>query len=352
MTDFHLLIRADGGLGVGIGHIMRCLALAEELSEFDLKITFAGKIDEAVRKIVLARGFDCLPLPGGLGLPGELDCLAPELASRGVHCVITDCYNLSEAYLTNLRKRVLLLVAIDDLNPYPFPAQMVINGNCYAPALSYTGSYGDTTFLLGLPYLLLQREFRKCQAKIINQEVSRILVTVGGCDVLNLTPGILTALDIWKSGLEIDVVIGPGFTDLAEIEATAARIQAQVNLHQNISKLSELMAKADLAVSAGGTTMYELAATGTPTITLLQAENQVLAAETMALAGVCYNLGLGDFPFQKDLLKILAMVADPIVRGRMSSKGLSLIDGKGSVRCAQEIVSRLQALRRKARTLE
>ncbi|MHB9010496.1 MAG: UDP-2,4-diacetamido-2,4,6-trideoxy-beta-L-altropyranose hydrolase [Carboxydocellales bacterium] len=341
VPGFQVLIRADGGQGIGIGHVMRCMALASELAKFGARINFIGKLDLAVSQYIEEHGFETIVIPKEINLITDLEFLIREIAAHKTDCVITDCYDLSGEYLAAVRKQVKLVVSVDDLNPFPFPAHTVINGNCYALEMSYQSSTGDTVFLLGLPYLLLRNEFRDCPQHLIRQEVKNILVTVGGCDVLNLVPNILSSLATWGKKLEINLVIGPGFNNREQINQAAGELEGNVNFLEKVTNMSELMLNCDLAITAGGSTLYELAATGTPAIAILQADNQVRAAAAMAKLGVCVNMGLGTYLFKQDLIRNLQLMSDRRIRLKLSEAGKELVDGMGSVRCSNIIAARL-----------
>jgi spore coat polysaccharide biosynthesis predicted glycosyltransferase SpsG len=168
----------------------------------------------------------------------------------------------------------------------------VINGNAYAGDLDYLSYYGDTEFLLGTDYLLLREEFRNLPEMEVRDKVHNILVTVGGYDMRNLTPKIIKALSeldldeindqyLDKKNLHIDVVIGPSFDNIKEIVKAVQKSKLDISLNFNVKKMSKLMIKSDIAISSGGSTLYELAVTKTPALVLLQAENQVRVAEKL-----------------------------------------------------------------------
>ncbi|MFZ3171709.1 MAG: UDP-2,4-diacetamido-2,4,6-trideoxy-beta-L-altropyranose hydrolase [Carboxydocellales bacterium] len=341
VQGFQILIRADGGQGIGIGHVMRCMSLASELAKLGVQIIFIGKLDLTVAQYIEEHGFETIVIPKDFNLNKDLEFLIREIAAHKTVCVITDCYDLSADYLVAVRKQVKMIVSVDDLNSFPFPTQLVINGNCYAPEMFYQSSTGDTIFLLGLSYLLLRNEFRNCPQRLINQEVKNILVTVGGSDVLNLVPEVLSALAAWKKGLEINIVIGPGFNNHKQIFQATEELVGKVNFLEKVTNMCELMLNCDLAISAGGSTLYELAATGTPAVAILQADNQIHAAAAMAKLGVCINLGLGTYPFKQDLIRNLQVLSDRRIRLESSRAGKELIDGMGSMRCSNIIAAKL-----------
>ena len=333
-----IAFRVDGGPKIGLGHIMRSLALAKSLPQ-DTEISFITKSKRKVKNLILESGFNIIPLDSTLDYQSELDEVKKLIKSNNIDIIITDSYELDQDYLLELKKVVNKLVSIHDFVPYKFPSDIVVNGNIYAPELNYQSTTGDTKFLLGTDYTLMREEFQDISRTNISKDVESALVTVGGSDKLNLTPKIIATLDRLEHDLHADVVIGPGFKNIKEIINQTQEVNLEVALHFNVDKMSKLMLENDIAISAGGSTLYELAATGTPAITLLQADNQIKVAEAMDEQGVVINLGFGD-SVAKEKLKdtINKLINNFSLRKRISDIGKSLIDGQGVKRLAKFIL--------------
>lgn len=280
----------------------------------------------------------------------ELNQLISIIKNESIDILITDSYSFDQAYLLELKRVVGKLVSIHDFAPFPFPSDLVINGNIYAPDLEYSPLTANTKFLLGTKYLLMRDEFSGLAERSLKKEVKNILVTTGGGDPLNLTPKIVESIGLLdgfpvskffdRDKLHLDIVIGPVFNNLKQIVETVQSLDMDISLHFNPGKMSSLMLKCDLAVSAGGSTLYELAAAGTPTLALLQADNQIQGAEALHEKGAIINLGKGD-QVQTDRISesIAELINDFELRKRMSTTGQKLVDGKGVQRCVKEILS-------------
>ncbi|MBM7557279.1 spore coat polysaccharide biosynthesis predicted glycosyltransferase SpsG [Halanaerobacter jeridensis] len=185
----------------------------------------------------------------------------------------------------------------------------------------------------------MREEFQGISRSNISNETNSILVTVGGSDKLNLTPKIIKSINQLNQELHLDVVICPSFKNIDKIIKIVQKVDLEIALYFNVNKMSELMLNNDLAISAGGSTLYELAATGTPTITLLQAENQVKVAEAMEEKGAIINLGFGHM-ISKSKLKdnIEKVINDFALRKEMSQQGQKIVDGQGAERVANYIL--------------
>lgn len=336
----NIAIRADAGYNIGMGHIMRCIALAQALMEEGCHVCFITRHDlsiEAVVKRRLDSNVDVISIEGHDDLNNELEQLSDIIRQYAIDVLVVDHYGADQAYLIEAKKMVDELVSIDDLNLFAFPSDIVINGNIYAPDMEYKSIYGNTKFLLGPRYLLMREEFRNLPKRCAKEKVERILVTMGGSDLMGLTAKTLRALRGIGSDIAVDVVMGAAFKNKDAVEMEVSRM-SNVNLLYDVDDMAELMLKADLAISAAGSTLYELAACGVPTIALVQADNQVAGAEGMAKAGCAVNLGWGD---KVDIIRlsetIRKFVDDIALRRDMVRIGQQLIDGYGAQRCAEEI---------------
>ncbi len=353
-NKIRVAFRADGGTQLGMGHIMRCLALAKAMQETapgeipgypairdeSLEIIFIIRRNTVVSTLIAENNHKVIEIPENF--PGDEAALIKEILEKyDTNIVITDSYLIDRDYLEQAGSAADLLISIDDLNKIIFPSDLVINGNVYGPSLDYRSVSIDTEFLLGTDYVLLRDEFAPKGYRNINKEVERVLVSVGGSDPLDLTPKILQALSQVPLDFEIKVIIGPGFQNMKKIAEFAGVTQKPVELLHNVKAMASLMTSSDLAVTAGGTTLYELSCTGTPAVVLLQANNQDIAAAEMARQGTVINLGMGDGVSVPGLAAaITELCNDPEKRREMSKRGQALVDGKGCRRCARKIIQK------------
>jgi len=336
-----ILFHADSRPDAGMGHVMRCLALARELN---MPASFLCWPNEAVLKLVKQAGFLFFPLQDEKGLYEQVKNLSPA-------AVVVDSYRVSSAELAPVKREVPLLIVIDDLNDRYLPADLLINGNITARNLGYIP---DKRLLLGPEYVLLREEFRNCPPKKIVERARKLMVTVGGSDPLDLMLPVLNEL----SGLDLHIkaVIGPHFKSGERLKSIAKRqksfFTASIELVEN-PDMADLMHWADMAVSAGGSTLYELCATGTPAVVLAIADNQVSAARALDKQGCVWYLGFHDevlgygveafrgikkeSPPKSLTQAVKTLAQDYFRRAEMSRRGQALVDGLGTKRCAAVI---------------
>ena len=274
----HLAVfRADGGPKSGMGHIVRCVALAQAM---DVPTVFLSCPDEAVEALVRRAGFEYSAME-------EPGCWPLHVARLQPSVVVVDNYAISGSEVALVKEAVPLLVVVDDLNDRNLPADLVINGNITARHLGYAQ---DKVLLLGPEYALLGAPFRGMPPKGIPEVASNVLITTGGGDPFRVTLAVLQCL--LDMNLHIKVACGPQFGAKADLDSLIRNRSsvAAVDLLDN-PDMATMMLWADLAVSTGGSTLYELCAAGVPALAMAVAENQVASAQMLGNRGYMIYLG-------------------------------------------------------------
>ena len=315
-----VLIRADGGCNIGMGHIMRMLVLADKLKAFS-EVVFVcrknGEFETGVR-FIEAYGYPVFTVNG--------EAIIDELAGIGGDCLITDSYDVDESYFRRTGDIFGITGYMDDLNKVRINADFIINQNIYARDLGYE-KYEGTVLLLGTQYALLRDEFRGLPARKMKRNVKSVLVTLGGSDPQNLTEKLALKLGRAFPRITFHIIAGPSFIHVDSLEAAAGE---NIVIHRE-PKMSALMMQCDAAVSACGSTVYELCACGTPIIGVITADNQVMAARSMDNIGAMkYAAGAGEIVRHLESM-------DYETRARMSETARKLVDGNGSIRVSEQI---------------
>jgi spore coat polysaccharide biosynthesis predicted glycosyltransferase SpsG len=304
----------EASLAVGLGHLRRCQALAAALRRHGALVRFV--IDGSPEALE----------PEGI----RLDWVrAPALACAAVaesraDVAVVDSYRAAPEFLERLRSVVGWVVAIDDLADRPLPVHLVVNGAFEAERLRYRGA-ADTRFLLGIEYALLGPAFGAPPARRPEGRVTRVLVTLGGGAVGESLAVVVEAVRRAVPSATIDLALGPLSDD-------AAGALEGVTIHRGLPSLRDLMLRADLAVTAGGMTVYECLASGTPIVGVCLAANQRPNIDALGRAGLIVS---GE-PSVEDAVRLAA--GDPALRRRMSVEGRRRVDGRGAERVAAEIM--------------
>ncbi|MGL5820566.1 MAG: UDP-2,4-diacetamido-2,4,6-trideoxy-beta-L-altropyranose hydrolase [Sarcina sp.] len=311
-------IIANGGEKLGMGHIMRTLVLAKALKnnvEVIYVITNKQEFNIAMKK-VSSEDFSYV----------FEDELTGKLTKNDL--LIIDRYDLSSEDISTYRKLVKKLLVIDDNNILDFyDCDFILNQNLHAKTLNYNLS-STTKLLLGGGYTLLRKEFLNNEPIQIKKDISSVLLTVGGSDNLNFTHTLLKEIKHFNS--TINVVLGPAFKFNEELKSEYRKYE-NIIFHENANML-ELMKSSDIAISACGTTIYELAYLGVPTIGLVIVENQAkigafLNSEKIAIISEVHNM--------KDSLESLR---EQRLRKVLHERMIGLVDGHGVKRIINELL--------------
>ena len=297
------------------------------------------KLDLTATNRVNSYGFPAFHIPLEVTLEEDQHITCEFLKQLKADSIVVDSYEVDSDYLLGLRKAGTLVISIDDLAKISFPSHIVINGSIYAPELSYHSLTGDTRFLLGTKYMLLREEFWDIPKRIIRKEVDNILVTLGGADSHNLTPLILGLLNDVYADFSITIIIGPLYENQKEIEEKAKQLNKQVDIIYSPTSMKNIMFESDLVISSGGQTLYELAATGTPTVALQTADNQEGNVRYMSKDGIIKGVRFINNPnWQRQLLgEITHLLNSYEERKRMCDVGQKLVDGKGTLRVVETL---------------
>lgn len=338
-----IAIRVDGNEIIATGHIMRCLSIAQQIRKMNTEIVFVVA-DERSCPIIEENGFDTYVLNTVWNdMDTETERFCKYIVSNDIRIVLLDSYFVTEDYLSNISKSAKICY-IDDLDKFLYPVHTIVNYG-----LQYDRNYEnrykkaglDTNFLLGCDYIPLREEF-SYEPYSLKEKVARVLITTGGTDQLSMTYSLLEEFftDCRLMELEYNVIVGRFNKDKEKIKALAARY-TNVVLHENVNNISYWMRNCDVAISAAGTTKYELSACGTPSICFEVADNQEGAEDWekkgyMLYAGNAYKKK--DKCLRKCQKQLICLCDNYQLRKRMSGKMQELVDGLGAERIAKYLL--------------
>jgi UDP-2,4-diacetamido-2,4,6-trideoxy-beta-L-altropyranose hydrolase len=252
--------------------------------------------------------------------------------------VVVDGYHFDEDYHRSLWEQGYKVLIVDDKMNLPFYyGHVILNQNLGAEQFTYP-SPENTRALLGSPYALIRPEFLAYRnwSRETSKRANRVLITMGGSDPDNVTLQVIQALELTdRDSIEAVVVIGPENPHRKKLEKKVKGNRGRVRTIFNPDNLPELMAWADMAISAAGSTCWELSFMMVPLLTLVLADNQEIVARGLSEAGV--GLNLGDFRrLGKETLSeaLERLRNDDQGRREMSLRGRRFINGEG----AREVV--------------
>jgi UDP-2,4-diacetamido-2,4,6-trideoxy-beta-L-altropyranose hydrolase len=334
-----LIIRADASATVGMGHVMRCLALGQAWRDSGGRVVFlTTTTNEWLLLRLSEEGFESQTL--GRPYPAADDWQATRAIAMGEPdpWVLLDGYHFDLDYQRRVKDSGFKLVVIDDTAALPhYYADVLVNQNVYAEDLIYSCE-PYTRRLLGSRYALLRREFAAYRGvrRAARAPARRVLVTMGGADPQRATLKALAALhDLALPELEVRVMVGAASAQLEGIRAAANSLGCATELMVAAPKMGENLAWADVAIAAAGTTAIELAFMGVPALLVVAAENQVPIAAKLEQLGAARDLG---WVSQLSAARIMEGLRDLLclqqTRAAMAERGQQLVDGEGAERVA------------------
>lgn len=338
----NLLIRADASVAIGTGHVMRCLALAQAWQDVGGKVTFAmAESTPAIEVRLAAESCELFPIrsePGSTEDAGEMVAFARE---RRAHWVVVDGYCFTAKYQEALRDAGFKILFLDDYgHAEHYYADVVLNQNVHANETLYKSREHYTRLLLGPAYCLLRREFavwRSWERKIA-PEVHKVLVTMGGSDAANLSARVIEAIErVRLESLTATLVVGGSSPHFESLQKAAAKANGEIRVLRDVSNLAELMSQSDVAISAAGSTCWELCLLGLPSLLIDVAPNQTAVAREMHAKGCAIHVGNSDVSAQQIAEQLGRLLDSQALRESLSQHARGLVDGKGAERVASAL---------------
>ncbi|MCX8003939.1 MAG: UDP-2,4-diacetamido-2,4,6-trideoxy-beta-L-altropyranose hydrolase [Burkholderiaceae bacterium] len=350
--------RVDASERIGLGHAMRCLALADALAKKGARTAFVvAALPEPVVAALRARGHDVLwlqgPMVAGRGDPGaefDLDAQRNDaLATQRVleplaplDWLVVDHYRLGVAWERAAAGFARRVAAIDDHAQRRHDCDLLVDQNVAAAWAQYDGLLPARALrLLGPRFALLRNEFARAEAPRLREEVRTVLIAFGGADPTCETEKALRAVAAAAlSNLAVDVVVGAANPKLEAIRMLAGRI-GSARVHVDTGRMHELIARADLAIGAAGVSALERCALGLPSLLIAVADNQRPVASALCDRGAAIFLGT---PAEVDETRIAqalgGLASMPHLVRRLSACAAETCDGHG----ARRVASRMLAL--------
>lgn len=355
--QMQVAFRVDASPRIGGGHVMRCLTLAGRLMENGAAVTFiAAAIADPLRGLLRDAGIRLSEIapPHGLARDDDWDRAswpeqiqhadaartAAQLAEARCDWLVVDHYGLDRRWETAMRPHLQRLAVIDDLANRAHNCELLLDQTYGRDEADYRPLTGpDAELLIGARYALLRPEFAHARAAALARHlapgpVRRIFISLGMTDVGALSEiaarAVLAATDA-----DIDIVLGSAAPTLAAIRAFAAA-NPRVTLHVDTDQVCALMAAADLAIGAAGSTSWERCCLGLPAVTFVLAANQRVIAARLAESGAIRLLDAPNVDMVGEVIAELS--ADAEARVRMARACVEICDGEGAARVASRLL--------------
>lgn len=332
--------RVDANEQIATGHLMRCIAIAKKCEEVGMACKFYLAEDKMTEKLQENHlPYEVLHTAWNQ-LHQEIPVMKDLIVKEQLQWLIVDSYQADAHYLTSLNAYCKVLY-IDDLVNERYDIAAVLHYSYLKDDIGYKDIYkhSNTMVLAGADYIPLRNEFQK---KFCKQRERAILITTGGTDPFQITQRILEHRKEYKE-LEhyvFHVVVGNLNQSINKLEQLAKN-DSKIILHQNINNMSDYMRQCECAVSAGGTTLYELCACQTPTVCFSFADNQKEFVQCMDQAGIMLSAGDAreDGQIEKRILAgIIELIEQEGLRKQLIDKMGTLVDNCGTMRIAKVLM--------------
>jgi UDP-2,4-diacetamido-2,4,6-trideoxy-beta-L-altropyranose hydrolase len=341
-----LVIRADANTNIGAGHVLRCLALAQAWQNEGRQVFYVSvEPPPWLEKRLRQEKIEIIPLDVPAGSQEDALQTAQLSKNQNASWVVIDGYHFDSLYHKTVKDSGSKLLALDDNgSPFHHYADFILNQNLHAQEILYPDREPYSRLLLGNRYVLLRKDFfpwrnwkRPC-----NPKPNKILVTLGGGDHNNVTSKVITALQAISSPKTESIIVAGGSNPHFEVlQAQVRKAGARFQIKRDAINLPELMAWADIAISAAGSTAWELAFMMLPSLLLVLSKNQEPVAQQLDLKGIAINLNSpDDISIDGIVAAASRLLASVELRTTMSERGRRLIDGEGSQRVLMHLDGR------------
>lgn len=356
-----VVFRVDASQVMGSGHVMRCLTLARALRDRGRECLFicrehAGNLNAFIQ----GEGFALHSLPVGNEQDDELahaHWLGASQAEDAQVCktliaawrpdwLVVDHYALNHRWEAAVAPAGCRLLVIDDLADRAHICDLLLDQNLGRRAVDYLGLLPEhCTVLIGPSYALLRPEFAVLReaslARRQRADLQNVLIALGGVDQDNHTEVILDALKRCElpACLRFTVVLGATAPHLQTVKAKASECPWPVEVLSGIGDMAERMARADLAIGAGGGTSWERCCLGLPTLLIVLAENQRQASHALNSAGAALLVDPA-LPLVSQLQLVFDRLSEPSALRLLADAASRVADGGGGARLLQTMESR------------
>jgi UDP-2,4-diacetamido-2,4,6-trideoxy-beta-L-altropyranose hydrolase len=344
-----LVLRADATSAIGTGHVMRCIALAQAWqAKGRLAIFLSHCQNDYLINRIESEGLSVIPLdkshPDPADLKTTFDFLSrcKSIKPGGNIWLVIDGYHFDISYQRTVRESGCKILVVDDYHHWPdYRFDILLNPNIGADRLDY-GCSSTSICLLGNKYVLLRKEFLEYSAgkDKAKDTVENVLITLGGADLENATLKVIKGLQSLRArNLEIKLVVGPANPNLAALESELLESPDLYEIVHAPEDMPGLMLWADVAISAAGSTCWELAFMEIPTAVVVLADNQEIIANGLEKALAAVNLGrIETLTLEKFRTFFRPLIESKAKRIELNQNQRTLIDGLG----ADRVISRME----------
>lgn len=340
-----VLIRTDASQKIGLGHLIRCLTIADYLRSRNITAFFVSK-SEYIEKYMVVKGFNFCVLKSDCTIEDEINILKRLTSEMNSNLIVIDINNYNTfieldkycQYLEGIKSLSLFIVSFEDFKIYPSIPDLVVIPYVGAERINLPDAR-KCKYLLGPDFFVLGEHFVNVKQACVRRDVGDVLVSMGGSDTEGLTLKVLSVINDMALDIRVKVVIG----GLAKIDDDAVKnslssYKESYSIIRATGNMAQIMSESDIAIINSGLTKYEAAFAGLPCVVISNGEYHAELMNDFAAYGSALHLGEVNKITKNQIAEVLSyLINDYEKRDQMSKAGRSLVDGNGVDRIFNEI---------------
>lgn len=255
--------------------------------------------------------------------------------------LVLDSYRIDDVVEAGLKRHAGAVLVIDDLANRAHSAQIIADPSYGRELGDYRPLAPKSQVLAGPDFALVAQSFcdaRPSDAKAALRSVDRIFVSFGLADIGLVAHRSIKMLSGLAPSARLEVALASDAPSARLLAPEAAR-DTRIRLHLDARNVAELMADCDICVGAGGSSVWERATLGKPSLVVILAENQRALIERLAADGLCVSADLSAPNFEQQFADSFYLLAEPERRWAMAEASLRLCDGRGAARLADAFIA-------------
>lgn len=353
-----VVIRVDSSYEIGGGHVMRCLAIAEELRQKGVDVIFLCRdYPGSYASIIRKRLFRCMILDAKQSPKGEApnhetynwELDAEETISKlclinECHLMIVDHYGLDARWEHRVAQYSRAVMVIDDLANRNHEANLLLDQTAGRKVWEYEGLVNpNCSIKCGVSYVLLRREFDQWRSTSLERKrngIENLMISFGGSDKHQFTLRAFQVLNqlISLRNASVTILLGPSFRGEDQVHSLISQSSMKCTVSKNSNNVAQMLSSCDLVIGAAGTSAWERCYLGVPSVMVAVAENQERSAGEISASGAAIILDGGIF-FERDLAENLSNIyKSKNILHKLSQKSSSFVSQNGIEMIVREIV--------------
>ena len=345
-----VVFRVDASINIGIGHVMRCLTLADEIKKTDSDILFVcSALEGNLKRLINIRGFEVSLINHDLEVKNNQNFSWYQDVNETIGIIknikptwlIIDHYGIDYLWHDKIRKYTNQIMVIDDLANRQMYCDLLLDNTIgRKPKDYYLLVNNDCELLLGPEYSLIRHEFREYRLLSSKKQfkdfaIRNILVSMGGMDFNNITEDVINsifALD-WSPELVVNVVLSEMAPNIRSVLKLSKKTNININIIISPKSMAKLMFEADISIGASGSSAWERCSLGLPTLAICSAENQLDIFKELDNLKVHFATDInGKYKFPSLISQLEKIKENPSVLKPLIENSFNICDALGANR--------------------